>query len=196
MMKSYFKWVALLLSAFIMLTVGYLTYSEQKAREEAQIEKEKMLWAQCVAFKANIYNGKNIHRCDYVNMNTIKKYKLQILLFAYEDYTGEIVTVDEIMEFLESEMDENRHSTRTCENEPCIFDYVIWAVSDYLKLGQIDMIYQDNFYDCLLEYKTANGIEEFSDPILMDLTFEELSQLREKIKNPDYELTIDLTRED
>ena len=131
--KKLFKIVPLLLGICIIATIGGLHLSkrisaermriqEDQAREEAQIEKEQMLWNEHIAFYEYLWNGSEKGRSDYINVKYIQQHDLQIMLFVYEDYTGNVVTVEEIIAFLESEMDGNYHTTVTYEDVPRIKD--------------------------------------------------------------------------
>lgn len=194
-MKCYVKWLALFLSVLLMAASGYFIFSAMKANEEQQKLKERMLFLEGLAFMEDYWDGRDGGYRYYINIDKINKIRLQINLYAYEDTTGIVITLEDVFNFLESEMDENRYSTKTFEDNPIIENYVYWAVVDDFGFAKTTE-YFHNFYDCLVEYKEENGLTEYSYPNLSSLTLEELSQLREKIKNPDYELTIDLTRED
>lgn len=202
--KKLFKIVPLLLGICMIATIGSLHLSkrisaermriqEEQAREEAQIEKEQMLWYESHAFMEYSATERTYGYSYYIKIDSIILPRLQINLYAYEDSTGIALTTDDIIAFLESEMDENRHSTKTWENDPIIENYVYWVELEPEGQRKV-MKYFDDFYCCLVEYKKENGLEESDLPTISTLELEELAQLREKLNNPDYELTIDLTK--
>lgn len=193
-MRRYIKWVALILSVILIGVSGYSIFSSMKAREEQQLQKERMLYWEGLAFMEDYWDGRGWGSRYYINIDKIDKVRLQINLYAYEDTEGIVITLDEIFDFLESEMDENRHSTKTFEDNPRMEYYVYWSAIDKLGVAKTNEYFHD-FYDCLVEYKEANGLTEDSSSGLSSLTLEELAQLREKLKNPDYEITFDLPEE-
>ena len=127
----------------------------------------------------------------FIDVENIDRYSLQMTLFAYEDNTGVVLTIDEIMEYLCREPLDGSYSSMTYENDPKISDYVHWA-ADFS--GQVIAreyeVFGRYYFKC---YKEENGIlgkKEFNASVL---SYEDLLQLRQKILDPEYELTIDLS---
>ena len=127
----------------------------------------------------------------FIDVENIDRYSLQMTLFAYEDNTGVVLTIDEIMEYLCREPLYKGYSSMTYENDPKISDYVHWA-ADFS--GQVIarkyIEYASYYFKC---YKEENGIVGNTALTARDLSYEDLLQLRQKVLDPDYELTIDLS---
>ena len=67
-------------------------------------------------------------------------------------------------------------------------------MEDYHKGNPREKVFWNIYDRCLDDYKTANGLTKDSVPSLLVLSLDDLAQLHVKHKNPDYKLTIDLTK--
>lgn len=147
--------------------------------EESQ--KAAMIHQQCVAFAtSNSY--------EYIDVDSIDQTILQAYLNGYEYYTSIKISINYIMNYLKSELDENGYSVKTYEDNGTISDYVYWAYPPNDRHA-----YVSSLIKLWGEYREKKGIDEHYS--FYKLTPEDINQLSEKFKNPDYQITIELPKE-
>ena len=164
-------------------SLNFLNSTSSISEEE---RKSNMIHQECYAFACATWSLSQ--ECDYIDIDAINRGKLQIYLNGYEYYNDIKITYEDIVNYLQKEMNEAGYSTKTYEDNPTIKEYVYWV-----NYNDESYDYYSDIFKIWMDYLDKTNTNVYD---LHDLTPEDINQLSEKLENPDYELTIDLPRED
>lgn len=163
-------------------SLNFLNSTSSMSEEE---KKLNMIHQECYAFACATWSSSQ--ECDYIDIDAINRTKLQVYLNGYEYYNDITITYEDIINYLQKEMNEDGYSTKTYEDNPTIKEYVYWV-----NYNNESYEYYSDIIGIWLDYLNEVGITSY---VFLDLNPEDINQLSEKLKNPDYEITIELLEE-